>query len=104
MSDTRSGYYYTETLAELVARLGSVQRVQNLHGKPTLEHMAWMAQEIASLDTSSLEDAIKAGRWIGWMLLAAEQVHGFWDNTRSRELIRRDVSKQNHLPRFNRRV
>lgn len=104
MTEGGSGYYYTETLAAFVRKLGSVPRVQNLHGKPTLEHLAWMVEHIASLEVTSIEDAVKAGRWIGWMLLAAEEVHGFWDNAYSRELTRMDVAKGHHLPRANKRV
>ncbi len=99
-----SEYYYTHTLAAFIEKLRSVPRVQNLHGKPTREHLAWMVHQIASLDQYSIEDAIKAGRWIGWMLLAAEEVHHFWDNTHSRELVRKDVSLQYHLPRVNKRA
>lgn len=39
----------------------------------------------------NMEDP-KAGRWLGW-LLAQIEFHGFWDNIRSRELVRSDVKK-----------
>lgn len=81
--------YYANTLAEFTKKLGIAERIENPAGIPTKEHIGWMVEQIASLDMLSIDDAVKAGQWIGWMLCAAE-MHGFWSNRRSRELIRID--------------
>lgn len=41
-------------------------------------------------EAGKITDPEKAGWWIGW-ILAHMELHGFWDNERSRELIRKDV-------------
>jgi hypothetical protein len=95
--------YYANTLAEFTKKLGVTERIENPAGVPTKEHIAWMVEQIASFDTRSIEDAIKAGRWIGWMLCAAE-MHGFWSNRRSRELIRMDREAGLHRPSLSKTV
>lgn len=65
-------------------------------GPVPLPYLLWMAEEVKNMDTSSLELAVKAGRWIGWILREIE-VQGFWDNNHSRDLTRED--KVNGLDR-----
>lgn len=97
---TQTAYYYSCTLAELTKKLGPTERVENPMGKPTREHLAWMVEQVAHLDRSSLDDALKAARWIGWMLLAAEII-GFWSNSQSRALIRLDREAGFDKPTLN---
>lgn len=93
-------YYYSITLAELTKKLGQTERIKNPMGKPTREHLAWMVGEVAALSRTSLDDALKAGRWIGWMLLAAE-IMGFWNNDMSRNLILKDREAGNDKPKLD---
>lgn len=61
-------------------------------------NLLWMADSIENLNRRSIADAVKAGRWIGWMLCKCEHLE-FWDNPRSRELVREDKGLKNDLPR-----
>ena len=56
-----------------------------------------MADVIETLDTGSIRNATKAARWIGWMARECERL-GFWNNGKTRDLIRNDVSDRNDLP------
>jgi len=62
-----------------------------------LQYLLWMCDEVEKMDTTSEDDAAKAGRWIGWVAAHAE-LHGLWDNQRFRELIRADVQNNFHKP------
>lgn len=103
MAQEAPDYYYSHTLAQFTRKLVSVERIENAAGRPTREHLAWMVQEMCALNRTSISDAVKAGRWIGWMLLAAE-MHGFWSNQRSRDFIRADRAAGFDLPVFNKTV
>ena len=62
-------------------------------------HLLWMCTEInQTMSPKKIIDALKAARWVGWMLHECE-VLGFWDNEKSRELARADVEAKNDLPR-----
>lgn len=95
-----SPYYYVNTLASLTMILERNTAAKHPQAKPTLSHMAWMVKEITTFDRHSMADALKAARWIGWLLCAAE-MHGFWDNNRSRALIRMDKEAHTDLPSFD---
>jgi len=97
------GYFYANTLAAFVAELREVPRIKSPVGKPTREHLAWMIEQMALLDQTSIHDAQEASRNIGWMLLAAE-MHGFWGSEESRRLISMDVKEGNTVPQINKRV
>ena len=62
------------------------------------QHILWMIGRIRQFDTSSVGDATKAARWIGWMYCVCELVLHLWDNSTSRDIAREDVSQGNHLP------
>lgn len=96
-------FYYSNTLAAFTALLEPGSGRENEQGMRTPEHLAWMVTQVAKLDRTSIEDAIKAARWIGWMLCAAEEL-GFWDNARSRALIRKDIAEGYALPSVRTRV
>ena len=54
-----------------------------------LEYLLWMCEQIEKMDTTSLDYAIKAGKWIGWVYAHAE-LNGLWDNCTTRSLARED--------------
>ena len=64
---------------------------------PTAGHILWMACEISYMDTQNVGDAAKAGRWIGYILLWME-LHRFWNNQTSRDLVRTDVENRLDQP------
>ena len=69
---------------------------QSEMAEQTPEHLLWMCEQIAGFDESSRSDALKAARWIGWMLAVMErQCPGEWPNDLSRQLVRAD--EQAHL-------
>ena len=53
-------------------------------------HLLWMCDEIQRMNVKLDSDAIKAARSIGWILRDVE-IHGIWDNDKSRLLVRCDV-------------
>ena len=61
------------------------------------EHLFWMISEVSSWDTSSIKHATKAGRWIGWMYRAMEEL-GLLDNEGSRIVAKKDMNAGYHLP------
>jgi len=60
-------------------------------------HLLWMVNETGKWDTSSIKRAAKAGRWIGWMFRAMEELD-IWDNSSSQKCSKRDVDAGYHLP------
>lgn len=57
-------------------------------------YILWMLTEIEQMDTTSKASGRKAARWIGWICKTVEDDLKLWDNKRSRELIRQDVSEK----------
>lgn len=55
-----------------------------------VRHLQWMCGEIDGLDPYSLSVALKAARWIGWILRAMEEMN-IWSNETSRDLVRADA-------------
>ena len=60
-------------------------------------YLLWMCDEVSKMDTSSIDAAIKAASWMGW-INAHIEMHGLWDNSLTRDLIRHDKSKGFHKP------
>lgn len=60
-------------------------------------HLLWLVNEMRTWDTSSIKRAAKAGRWVGWMFRAMEELD-MWNNNSSRKLAKRDVDEGYHLP------
>lgn len=52
-------------------------------------HILWMCDKIEKMDISFFDEAIKAARWIGWVL-AHMELTGTWNNKQSRDLVRID--------------
>ena len=53
-------------------------------------YLLWTCDKVSEMNTNSLDDALKASRWIGWILARAE-VKGLWNNEISRDIVRNDV-------------
>lgn len=60
-------------------------------------HLLWMVEEMENWDASTIKQAVKAGRWIGWMYRAMEELN-LWDNNTSRLLSWQDVNDGYSLP------
>lgn len=56
----------------------------------------WMTSQIRAMNCGDIEVAMKAARWIGYVLRIVEE-RGYWGNERSRELLRSDISEKNQL-------
>jgi hypothetical protein len=90
--------YYQQTIAAIregVEKLapGTTPTWQHVEPGQIVEpgYLLWMCEGIQMMDTTSLPDAFKAARWIGWTLSHAELL-SLWNNDRSRDLIRSDRS------------
>lgn len=55
-------------------------------------YILWMCAEVEKMDRTSMKAALKAARWMGWVFAHVECLE-FWDNTRTRELVRADVQQ-----------
>jgi hypothetical protein len=54
-----------------------------------LSYLLWMCDEVQKMDVTSIDDAVKAGRWVGWVFAHAE-LAGLWTNTQTRDHVRED--------------
>jgi hypothetical protein len=92
--------YYRITCAAIrghIRKLNPEARpAEDPKARPTLPHMLWMLDQLEHFP-NSVHDAVKAGRWIGWVLDAAERME-WWGNTVSRSLIREDRTEGNDVP------
>lgn len=52
-------------------------------------YLLWMCDEVSRMDTTSLDEAVKAARWMGWVFAHAELI-GIWTNTDTRNHVRKD--------------
>lgn len=53
-------------------------------------HLQWMCGQLENMDPFSLSAALKAARWIGWILRDIEAMN-IWPNSVSRDLVRADA-------------
>jgi hypothetical protein len=83
--------YYPLTIAAIEACFPGVAAVEHPSGKATPEHILWICEGIKHMDTTSLDAAFKAARWLGWVLCAVECLVEDWTNQTSRDLVRQDV-------------
>lgn len=58
-------------------------------------YLLWMVEQVRGMDSSSYEEAAKAGRWLGYIFRGVEEL-GLWDNTRTREITRVDVKRAHY--------
>ncbi len=65
------------------------QSILTYPDKAPLPYILWMCDEVEKMDINNLDDAIKASRWIGWILAHAE-MHAVWSNEISRNYVRAD--------------
>ncbi len=74
------------------------QRHSSRIGKEVLpSHLLWMIEEMRKWDTTSMKRAAKAGRWIGWMFRAMEELD-LYTKEDSRSSSKEDVDGNYHLP------
>lgn len=88
----KNNYLYKNTIDEIEkSLLLRVPRLQPNENADTdcFPYIYWMINKIKELEGDILADRLKAARWIGWVLRSVEG-WGFWDNTKSRDLIRLD--------------
>lgn len=52
-------------------------------------YLLWMCDEVQKMDTTSVDEAVKAGRWMGWVFAHLE-LRGVWENKSTRDLVRED--------------
>jgi len=95
--------FYKESRKKIIFELGiffpeaKALRHNNCVGEEDLPwHLLWMAEEMGKWDTTSIKRAVKAGRWIGWMYRAMEELGLFLLDT-SREFSKKDVDGGYHL-------
>lgn len=74
------------------------QRHSGRIGKEVLpSHLLWMVEAMGNWDTISVKRAAKAGRWIGWMFRAMEELD-LYTKEDSRSSSKEDVDGGYHLP------
>lgn len=61
-------------------------------------YLLWMCEQIEGMDPTSMEEAVKAARWIGWVLAHVELL-GIWNNKKSRQVVREDHKFHHDRPR-----
>jgi len=83
--------YYSVTIEKIREALpGQAQFTELQCGyPPDRSYLLWMCDEIQKMETNSLDSAIKAGRWMGWVLAHIE-LCGVWDNNTTRDYVRED--------------
>ena len=104
---TPTPMYYQGTIEAVEAEIknqfpDSVAEYHDLESgellKPVLpSYLLWMCEEVRQMDISSLDDATKAARWLGW-INAQVEFHGLWHNNCTRDLVRADKQAGLHLP------
>lgn len=82
--------YYAHTIAEVRKALKPSDAVFS-------SHLRWMCDQIEKMDQDSVSEAVKAGRWIGWVLAHVEMMQ-LWHNNQSRNLIRIDRQAGRDVP------
>ena len=98
--------FYVQTITEVLRTIQDKfpgikeSNVLNKDQSNLPNYFVWMCNSVLKFNYSSWADALKAARWIGWILRAAEQDLRLWDNTKSRNLIRNDVELRFDRPRF----
>ncbi|GEM_PF-2074677 len=90
--------YYENTIKEIRTRIKKVypdtkpvfmQTIMLDDGLVPLSYLLWMCDELQIWDTTSIDSAVKAGRWIGWVL-AHFELHEFMENNETRDMVHED--------------
>lgn len=90
---------------ELKIEIGPVEDPNAQDVPEVMNNLLFMVYRIRSMDTQSLEAALKAGRWVGWMFRDIQELYrrlgkGDWDNTRARDIARADRDMQADRPEY----
>lgn len=95
--------YYSHTtealLTEIKNRFPDATPQEALNEESIENYLMWMTIEIQRIP-KDIDGALKAARWLGWILRAAETDLKLWDNARSRELVRKDREAGNDRPKI----
>jgi len=88
--------YYQLTIDRIrkaveLRRPGTVPAFKELkdHEQPSLAYLLWMCGEVEKMNINSWDEALKAGRWMGWVFAHIEFL-GIWTNKDTREAVRED--------------
>jgi len=54
-----------------------------------ISYVLWMLDKVEKMETSSIDDALKAARWMGWIFREIE-LRGIWTNNQTRNAVRAD--------------
>jgi hypothetical protein len=98
--------FYPQTIAAVRAairdRHGSLEPNEYGIRDDLPGYLLWMVGQVESWpatapsELSALEASVKAASWMGWVNRSMEVLE-FWDNDRSRDLIRADKKARSHL-------
>lgn len=90
--------YYQGTILALRAAISGafpMARAQFIELLPEqrvpISYLLWMLDEVEKMDTKSIDDALKAARWMGWVFAWIE-IWGIWHNKITRDVVRLDRS------------
>ncbi len=60
-------------------------------------YLLWMCDEVSKMKTDTVDDAVKAARWMGWVFTHVE-LYGIWGNNKTRDLVRVDRKNGHDKP------
>ena len=90
--------YYQHSIAALRSAIKLIEpNCEAVYSDPkpgtvvSLPYLLWMCDQVTKMDTSSVDECAKAGRWIGWIFAHAE-MHNLLNNNETRDLVRHDRS------------
>lgn len=96
--------FYSITVTEIRIRIlsdfPSVTPRENTDPGFEIANLLWMCEQIESMNQKSIREALKASRWIGWMIRECESL-GFWDAEYTRKLVQSDCEEKNDLPHLH---
>lgn len=93
-------YYFANTLAGVITRLGVPERVKPERSETSIatpEHIAWMAIKVARMDVHDPTLAPEARTWTRRIMQAME-VSGYWTREEAQTLHNLDKEQHFNLP------
>ncbi len=82
---------HLKLLREILNAFPEAKPDENVIDTDMPSYLLWMIGKMRTFDITSLKDALKAGRWLGWIWGVIEYELKLWNNARSREITRVDV-------------
>lgn len=88
---------------ELEIKISPIEDPNSEDVSGAVNNLLYMVHRVRSMDTRSLDEAIKAGRWLGWMFRDIQGLYRRlgkegWDNARARDVARADRLMQADRP------